>query len=105
MPKRFAAVEHAADKGLENTSPATGVKLVGDWAREVAALDLPGAKGLHTELVQLERELGREAPDGKRVTTLLGKIGPATVKLADKCDDETVAAKVRSLGEALGKAA
>ena len=105
MPKRFAAVEHAAEKGFENTSPSAGAKLVNDWAKEVEALDLAGAKGLHGELVHLERELSSDAPDEKRIKTLLGKVGQATVKLADKCDDEKVAVKVRALGDALGKAA
>lgn len=105
MPKRFAAVEHAAEKGFENTTPAAGAKLVGDWTKEVGALDLAGAKGLHGELVHLERELGSNAPDEQRIKALLGKISEATVKLANKCDDEKVAAKVRSLGDALGKAA
>ena len=105
MSKRFAAVEHAAEKGLENITPSAGAKLVNEWAQEVGALDLPGAKGLHGELVQLERELGKGQPDAERVRTLLAKIGPATIKLADQCDDDKVAHKVRSLGEVLTKTA
>ena len=105
MPKRFAAVEHAAEKGFQNTNPVAGTKLVGEWAKEVEGLDVAGAKGLHGELVQLERELGKDTPDEDRVKTLLGKIGAATIKLAEKCDDEKVGAQVRALGEALAKGA
>jgi len=105
MPKRFAAVEHAAENGFEKTTPTAGAKLVGDWAKELEAIDLPGAKGLHGDLIQLERELGKDTADVARVKGLLGKIGSATIKLAEKGDDEKVAMKVRSLGEALSKAA
>ena len=105
MPKRFAPIEHAAEQGLDKTTPAAGAKLVADWIGEVDALTFSGAKGLHADMVQLERELGKASPDADRVRKLLSKIGPATTKLADKCDDEKVANKVRSLGEALTKAA
>ena len=40
MPKRFAPVEHAVEKGLENTSPPAGAKLVGDSARELQGLSV-----------------------------------------------------------------
>ena len=96
MPKRFAPVEHAAEQGLDKTNPATGAKLVSDWLGEVEALSSPHAKSLHGDMIQLERELGAESPDGERIKRLLGKVGPATAKLADKCDDEKMAEKVRS---------
>ena len=105
MPKRFAPVEHAAGQGLDKTNPAAGAKLVSDWIGEVEALSLAGAKGLHGDMVQLERELSAGSPNAERIRRLLGKIGPATTKLAGKCEDEKTAEKVRSLGEALTKAA
>ena len=101
MPKRFAATEGAIEKGLENTSPKSGSKLVGEWVTELEKTDLAGAKGLHGDLVRLQKELDKDEPNGDRVTKILGKLGPATLKLADKCEDEKVAEKVRHLGQAL----
>lgn len=101
MPKRFAATEAAAEKGLANVTPANGAKLVGEWATALEETDLPGAKGLHADLVRLQKELEKDEPNGDRVTRILGKLGPATLKLADRAEDEKIAEKVRSLGEAL----
>jgi len=101
MPKRFAATENAIEKGLAETTPKTGAKLVADWATELEKVDLPGAKGLHGDLARLQKELEKDELDGDKVAKILGKLGPATTKLADRCDDEKVAEKVRSLGEAL----
>lgn len=101
MPKRFAATESAIEKGLDQTSPKAGAKLVHDWSTELEKVDLPGAKGLHADLDRLAKELEKDEPDATRVQKILGKLGPATVKLADRADDEKVAEKIRSLGEAL----
>ena len=103
MPKRFAATENALEKGLANVSPATGAKLAAKWAEELAKLDVAGAKGLHNDLLQLEKELKKDKANGDHVKKILGKIGPETLKLADKCDDPTVADKVRSLGNTLSQ--
>ncbi len=104
MPKRFAATETAIEKGLANTTPTSGAKLVAAWAEELEKTDLPGAKGLHGDLLRLQKELEKDAPDGDRVTKILGKLGPATTRLADRAEDEKVGEKVRSLGEALSGA-
>ncbi|OQW46520.1 MAG: hypothetical protein A4S16_10315 [Proteobacteria bacterium SG_bin6] len=101
MPKRFTATENAIEKGLENTSPKQGAKLVREWLDEVENLDMPGAKGLHGDLQKLATELEKDEADPAKIEKLLGKLGPATVKLADRCDDEKVGDKVRTLGEAL----
>lgn len=101
MPKRFAATEGAIEKGLENTSPKNGAKLVGEWVAELEKTDIAGAKGLHGDLARLQKELEKDEPNGDRVSKILGKLGPATLKLADKAEDEKVAEKVRHLGEAL----
>ena len=101
MPKRFIATEHAAEKGLANTTPAAGASLVADWVKEIEKVDAPGAKGLHTDLVQLEKELKKDQPDAGHIKKLLTKMGPETVKLAGKCEDPKVGEKVRSLGEML----
>ena len=57
--------------------------------------------GRHGDLDRLAKELDKDDADPAKITKILGKLGPATVKLADKCEDEKVAEKVRSLGEAL----
>lgn len=101
MPKRFAATEGAIEKGLASTSPKSGAKLVADWVAELEKSDLPGSKGLHADLARLQKELEKDEPNGDRVQKILGKLGPATTKLADKAEDEKVAEKVRHLGQAL----
>ena len=105
MPRRFVATENAVEKGLAETKPDAGAKLVHDWITELSKVDETGAKGLHADLVQLEKELKKDNPDSDHVKKVLGKLGPATVKIADKCVDEKVADKVRSLGTALTHAA
>lgn len=103
MPQRFKQTENAIEKGLENTKPAAGAKLVESWVGELEGLDMPGAKGVHGDLERLHKELTKDEPDSAKIEKILGKLGPATLKLADRCDDEKVAEKVRSLGEALNE--
>ena len=105
MPQRFTATENAIEKGLDKATPKAGAKLVEDWIKELESVEVTGVKGLHGDLVALEKELTKEAPNGEHIQKLLGKIGPSTVKMADKVDDAKVAEKVRSLGEALGQSA
>ena len=101
MPQRFASTEKAIEKGLAHTSPKSGAKLVHEWVAELEKTDVAGAKGLHNDLDRLAKELDKDEPNVKRVTQLLGKLGPATVKLADKAEDPKIAEKVRHLGQAL----
>lgn len=101
MPKRFAATEGAIEKGLEKATPASAVKLIEGWEAELENAEFSGAKGLHGDLERLRKELQKDAPKGETVTKLIGKLGAATVKSADKIDNEKMADQVRSLGEAL----
>ena len=101
MPKRFAATEGAIEKGLDQTSPKNGAKLVHEWSTELEKTDVAGAKGVHGDLERLAKELEKDEPKPETIQKILGKLGPATLKLADKCEDEKVAEKVRALGEAL----
>ena len=101
MPKRFAATEGAIEKGLDKTSPTAGAKLVHEWSTELEKVELSGAKGVHADLDRLAKELEKDTPDAARIQKILGKLGPATLKLADKCDDDKVAEKVRAIGQAL----
>ena len=101
MPKRFAATENAIEKGLSHTKPEAGAKLVHEWSAELEKVEISGAKGVHADLDRLAKELEKAEPRHDTVVKLLGKLGPATLKLADKVEDEKVAAKVRELGQAL----
>ncbi len=101
MPQRFTATENAIEKGLDKTPPKAGAKLVEEWVKALETVEATGAKGLHTDLAALEKELKKDEPNGAHIQTLMGKIGPATVKISEKCDDPKIAEKVRSLGEAL----
>lgn len=101
MPKRFAATEGAIEKGLDKTSPKSGAKLVHEWSAELEKTEISGAKGLRGDLDKLAKELEKDEPNAATVQKLLGKLGPATAKLADKAEDEKIAEKVRHLGEAL----
>jgi hypothetical protein len=56
---------------------------------------------VHGDLERLAKELEADEPDGDKIVRLLGKLGPATQKLADRCEDDKVAEKVRNLGDAL----
>lgn len=103
MPKRFAATESAIEKGLENATPKSGASLVEGWLTEIEKDDISGSKGLQGDLERLHKELSKDEPDADRVQKILGKLGPATLKLADKADG-SVADKVKHLGESLEKA-
>ncbi len=103
MPKRFAATETAIENGLANATPKQGAKLVEDWLTEIGKDDVSGSKGLQHDLERLHKELSADQPNGDRVQKILGKLGPATLKLADKADG-AVADKVRHLGESLQSA-
>ncbi len=100
MPKRFGATESAIEKGLANATPKSGAKLVEDWLTEIEKDDVSGSKGLQHDLERLHKELSADEPNGDKVQKILGKLGPATLKLADKADG-SVADKVRHLGESL----
>ena len=49
------------------------------------------------------KELEKDEPNGEAIGKTLHKLGAATSKSADKCDDEKVADQLRKLGEALTK--
>ena len=103
MPKRFAATENAIEKGLENVTPKQGASLVEAWLTEIGKDDVSGSKGLQHDLERLHKELSADEPKADKVQKILGKLGPATLKLADKADG-AVADKVRHLGESLQSA-
>lgn len=101
MPQRFTATENAIERGLENSTPGQGKKLVQDWVEELKKADFTGAKGIAGDLEKLGKALDEDEPDAEKIRSLLGKLGEATLKAADKAEDDKVAEKVRALGEAL----
>lgn len=105
MPQRFVATENAFEKGIEQTTPAQGAKLVGERAEELRKADFSGSKGLASELERLEKLLKEDEPDGDKIWALLDKIGEQTRKAADKAENEKIGEKVRGLSDAIGSKA
>ncbi len=103
MPARFTATNNAIEKGLENATPKAAIGLIDGWATEVEKNEFTGSKGLHGDLERLKKELEKDEPNGDAIGKLVGKLGAATTKSADKCDDDKVAEQLRSLGAALTK--
>ncbi len=103
MPARFTATNNAIEKGLENATPKAASGLIDGWLTEVEKNEFTGSKGLHGDLEKLKKELDKDEPNGEAIGKLVHKLGAATTKSADKCDNEKVAEQLRSLGEALTK--
>ena len=101
---RFAATQHALEKGLNQTSPQAGIKAIDDWVEQLNGIDKRGTKGLAGDLERLKRELEREQPREENVLKLVGKLGAATTKLADQAEAANQQ-KLRELGEGLTNAA
>ena len=98
MPARFAATEHAFDKGVDSITPAAAIKLIDDWETSLKDLDAPGAKTIVRDLEALKKAL--HAEDGEKVRTLCGKLGEETTKIAAHATAATKD-KVAKLGETL----
>ena len=103
MPARFTATNNAIEKGLENATPKSAIGLIDGWSTEVEKNEFSGSKGIHSDLERLKKELEKDEPNGEAIGKTLHKLGAATSKSADKCDDEKVADQLRKLGEALTK--
>ncbi len=99
MAQPFAETQGAVENGLQNVDPQAGAGIARQWASELQGA---GATELSGDLESLATELEAGSPDTGRISTLLGKLGPATVAAADSCQDPAVGQKVRALGEALG---
>lgn len=99
MPIRFTATLNAFNRGIEKTAPKPAVNMIEDWETALADLDVPGAKGIARDLASLRRQFEAETPDEGRVTALLGRLGEAVVRIADRA--ETSGDKLKQLGEAL----
>ena len=100
MP-RYAAINKALEKGLENVSAEAGIKLIEDWEKQLEGYEGKGSKDLLRDLEALKKELGKgEKMKGEKVQQLTAKLGQATIKAAEGAEggpDE----KLKALGEGL----
>lgn len=102
MAVKFAATMNAVNKGLDEMKPAKGADLIEDWETALSDIDVPGTKGIARDLAALRKQLEKSEPDSERVLALIGRLGQATTKIADRAD--TNGEKLKALGEALSEA-
>ncbi|UAJ11240.1 hypothetical protein [Polymorphobacter megasporae] len=100
MPARFAATEHAFEKGVDSITPAAAIKLIDDWEVSLKDADIPGAKGIVRDLEALKKALHADQPDGEKIKTLVGKLAEETTKIAGHATPATKD-KVAGLGKTL----
>lgn len=104
MPQ-FAATTHAFEKGVDKITPDAAVKLIESWEDQLADIDSREGKAIVKDLGSLKKELQKgDKLDGAKVKELTAKLGQETVASA-KGIEGAGQEKVRSLGEALTKAA
>lgn len=99
MAARFGATINAVNRGLENMKANQGIHLIEDWETALEESEAPGTKGLLRDLAALKKQLERPEPDAERISTLLHRLGEATVKVSAKAEKQ--GDKIRELGEAL----
>lgn len=99
---KFAETLGAFDKGIDKTPAVKAVSLIGMWEKELSSIDTPGAKGIVRDLEALRKHLDKPEPDVGQIGTILGRLGEATVRIAEKAD--TSGDKLTALGKALSKA-
>ena len=102
MAVKFAATMNAVNKGLDEMKPAKGADLIEDWETALSDIDVPGTKGIARDLAALRKQLEKSEPDGERVLALVGRLGQATTKIAERAD--TNGEKLKALCEALTEA-
>ena len=95
---KFADTIHSVEKA----NAKTGATHVDEWIKELGKLDTPGAKGILHDLEALSKQLAADKPDAARVVKLLGSLGEATTKIADRADSS--GDKLKQLGTALTEA-
>ena len=102
MAVKFAATMNAVNKGLDEMKPAKGADLIEDWETALSDIDIPGTKGIARDLAALRKQLEKSEPDSERVLALIGRLGQATTKIAERADKN--GDKLKTLGEALTEA-
>jgi uncharacterized protein YmfQ (DUF2313 family) len=102
MAIKFAGTINAVNRGLESTKPDKGAHLIEDWETALADTDVAGAKGILRDLGALRKQLEAGEPNADRIHKLLGRLGAATTKIADKADKN--GDKLKDLGQALTEA-
>ena len=99
MPQFAATIKHITE-GLTSFTISAAVKNIEGWETKLQEVDAPGAKTIVKDLESLKKLLGADELDGKKIGTLVAKLGKETVALAKHGEGEN-AEKVKSLGEAL----
>jgi hypothetical protein len=99
MPQ-YAATTKLLDKDLESVSPDTATKNIEMWQESLQQMDSKEAKAIARDLEALKKEMGKKEPSSDKIFELLGKLGEATVAIADQAPEAT-AEKIRGIGEAL----
>lgn len=79
--------------------PAKGADLIEDWETALSEVDIAGAKGIARDLAALRKQLEKPEPDSQRVTSLIHRLGQATVKISERADRQSE--KLKELGDAL----
>lgn len=103
MP-RYAETTKLLDRDLPTVSPDSAVKNIEMWQESLGELDSKEAKAISKDLEALKKELTKKEPNGERIFELMGKLGEATVAIAEQAT-EASSEKVRAIGEALSSSA
>ena len=102
MPQFEATIKHLAGD-LKTWGAAAAVKNIEGWEEKLKTVEVPGSKGIASDLEKLKKQLQADKPDGQAIQTLLGKLGTATATIAKKVENAT-GDRLASLGEAVTKA-
>lgn len=88
----------ALDGGASSVKPKDGASLIKDWITALKKEE--SLSTVANELQDLHDELTGKEPDGKKISTLLKKLGDQTAKAAKDADDDQQDS-LKSLAESL----
>jgi hypothetical protein len=103
MPQYAATIRHLKE-GVKGFTISAAVKNIEGWEEALSKVEISGAKSLARDLERLKKLLQADEVDNEAVRDLCGKLGEATVKLAEK-DDSDAADKAKEMGQALASLA
>ena len=92
----------ALQDGVTHLAVTKGVKNIEGWLETLEKADFRGAKVIHENLGKLKRHLEADPLDGPAIGALLRTLGDETTRAASQAD-ATQGAKIKQLGELLGK--
>jgi len=99
MPQFAATIKHIQE-GVKGFTISAAVKNIEGWEASLGEMEAPGVKGIVRDLESLKKQLQKDEIDGDAVQKLVGKLGKATIALADKAESKK-SDQVKALGEAL----